>query len=51
MSPLDALRDATARLVTIQEALEDGDTSSAMVLAQDLELDLAAVVSRTEEAW
>jgi hypothetical protein len=46
---VDGLRDATARLVAIQDAIEDGDTGYAWTLAHDLEPDLAFVVSRLEE--
>jgi len=42
------LNDAAARVIVIEEALEDGDTSMAYTVARDLELDLRAAVSGLE---
>jgi hypothetical protein len=41
---LELLRGAAARVVVIEECLEDGDTGMAFTVARDLELDLRAVI-------
>jgi len=43
------LRDVLARVVTIKESLECGDSGSAYAVARDLEDDLAGDISRLEE--
>jgi hypothetical protein len=44
------LRDAAARVIVIEEALEDGDSGTAYTVATDLELDLRSVIAEYEVA-
>jgi hypothetical protein len=44
------LRDAVARAVFIEEAIEEGDTGMAFTFARDLELDLRSVISEHDAA-
>jgi hypothetical protein len=46
----DVLRDAVARVVVIEETIEDGNPSLAWTVARDLELDLRALAVRVDEA-
>jgi len=50
MNLLTLLRDALARIVCAQEALEDGDRGLAWELP-DLELDVAGSLAAHEERW
>ena len=50
MSPLDALRDALARVTRAIEAMRDGDRELAEQLLDDLTADLWAVLEREERA-
>jgi hypothetical protein len=43
------LRDAVARVVFIEDAIEEGDTGMAFSVARDIELDLRAAVSHLGE--
>lgn len=45
-NPILLLQDACARVVVILEALEDGEPSTAYVVATDLEMDIAAAIAR-----
>jgi hypothetical protein len=47
---IQLLEDATARIICIEQALEDGDTSMAYTLARDLEPDLRSAISVYGEA-
>ena len=47
---LQLLRDAVARVVFIEEAIEEGDTGMAFTVARDLELDLRSVISEYHAA-
>jgi hypothetical protein len=47
---LQLLRDAVARVVFIEEAIEEGDTGMAFTVARDLELDLRSVISEHHAA-
>jgi hypothetical protein len=42
------LRNAVARVVFIEEAIEEGDAGMALAVACDLELDLRAAISEYE---
>jgi len=44
------LRDTVARLILIEEAIEDGDTCRAFTVARELELDLRSVIANRESA-
>jgi hypothetical protein len=44
------LQDAAARVVYIEEALQDGDTGTAFTVARDLELDLRSAIADYEVA-
>ncbi len=46
----EILRDALARVVTIRDALSDGDYGFAAEVAADLEHDLVAFFARSEGA-
>lgn len=44
------LRDVAARVVFIEEALQDGDAGMAFTVARDLELDLRSAIADYEVA-
>jgi hypothetical protein len=44
------LRNAVARVVFIEDAIEEGDAGMALAVARDLELDLRAAISEYEVA-
>ena len=50
MSPLEAVRDAHARVVRANEAIHDGELGLAAQILDDLAADLAKVIEREERA-
>jgi hypothetical protein len=50
VEPARLLRNAVARVVFIEEAIEEGDSGIVLAAARDLELDVRAAISEYEAA-